>query len=538
LAAPCAVEPKEPASAASTGQRQQELTASAAREAVGAAVGTARAVVKFQQRNPSGRRLVTLRLRRVDLLSLTEIDQLRQVFTAQLYVTFCIPGGAEDPCLCSELHKEKPAFPIGPDGKPTFRPPAGWYLNQLDFSNAVDVRLIDKAIMQSGSDLVLSARYQGTFSEALELERFPFDAQPLTISMVVNCRESGPVPVAIELDDLVAKSVDPRKSFALYQEWHLADLICVRVGRTSADIADRVFPQISFSFFVARRPGFVLTNVALPTLLISTLSFVPFCLDPMDYIADRFALLFALVLTTVTFKSIISTMVPAIAYLTWVDKYVLASSLCVFASMLISALVFVVPSPDPRRTDNIACACLGVVWLCAQLYYGAQAIRAVQKKRDILAQLSSDIGDASSGTPAHLPRAPACLRARSSSPFRRLNQGGLSISLQCPLPATAPTNPHGRFVPVRGDPCALHIAHEAQPHRQATPQKLAWGGQALCWRQRVRQSTGVAPQRQPQAELDWRRWQRCSEGGRARQRQCDREQLHDHATAWGGGGGE
>lgn len=264
---------------------------------------------------------VVMKLQRVDLLALTNIDQINQSFTAQLYVQLRIPDGASDADLCSCLHEDRPPFPIGEDGLPTFRPSAGWYLNQFDFVNALDVHILDKAVMRSGPDLLLNTRYQGTFTEAFELENFPFDAQPLSISMVINCRESGPVPVSLRLEENLAKSVDPRKSFALYQQYHLADLINVRLGKTTT-VSDRVFPTMAITFLVARRPAFVLTNVALPTLLISTLSFVPFMLHADVYIADRFALLFALVLTTVAFKSTIATMVPAIPSLTWVGTYI------------------------------------------------------------------------------------------------------------------------------------------------------------------------------------------------------------------------
>jgi len=362
-----------------------------------------------------------MKLHRVDLLALTDVDQLQQTFSAQIYMQWRIPGGAEDEHLCKELHTDRPAFPIGPDGKPTFRPPAGWFLNQFDFSNAIEVRQLDKAIMRSGPDLMMSTRYQGTFSEALELESFPFDSQPLAIRMVVNCRESGPVPVRLEIDSPIAKSVDPRKSFALYQQWHLADLLCVRIGKTS-DVSDRVFPQVSFSAFVARRPAFVLTNVALPSMLISCLSFVPFCLDATSAIADRFALLFALVLTTVAFKSTISTMVPAISYLTWLDKYVMAGSCCVFLSVLASAFTTLVPAHRTRSADLLSGGLLGIFWLFTQAVVGCKATRALRKKLDLLAELLQDSSEASGPAGRDLTRVRSKSRMRHcrlASSFKR-----------------------------------------------------------------------------------------------------------------------
>ena len=88
---------------------------------------------------------LVLKLHRIDLLSLTQIDQLEQSFTCQVYLQFLVPHGARDPDLCKDMHVDRPSFPIGPDGRPTSRPSAAWYLNQLDFTNALDVRVVDKA---------------------------------------------------------------------------------------------------------------------------------------------------------------------------------------------------------------------------------------------------------------------------------------------------------------------------------------------------------------------------------------------------------
>ena len=169
----------------------------------------------------------------------------------------------------------------------------------------------------------------------------------------------------------------------------------VVLGRISQG-TDRTFPTMSFVFFAARRPAFVLTNVALPTLLISLLSFVPFALDPIDFIADRLALAFSLVLTTVAFKSTISTMVPAVSYLTWMDNYVLMSMSCVFLSVLISAIIYAcmpheADSTDARGADSIALAALFGFWFCTQLYYFVQAIFAKRLKDQMLADLC-DLG--------------------------------------------------------------------------------------------------------------------------------------------------
>ena len=57
---------------------------------------------------------------------------------------------------------------MGADGKPTFRPPAGWYLAQLDCRNALSFQVVDAKVMtrpNHADDLCCAVRVEGTFTE-------------------------------------------------------------------------------------------------------------------------------------------------------------------------------------------------------------------------------------------------------------------------------------------------------------------------------------------------------------------------------------
>ena len=83
--------------------------------------------------------LVRFELTQVDLMKLHNIDVQRLTFQAQIWVEFTIRGGAHDAALSAD----GAVFPMGKDGKPTFRPSAGWYMQQVDFRNAHSVKLVD-----------------------------------------------------------------------------------------------------------------------------------------------------------------------------------------------------------------------------------------------------------------------------------------------------------------------------------------------------------------------------------------------------------
>jgi len=137
----------------------------------------------------------TLEVARVDVTHIAEIDQIAQCFYARVYLILRITGGADDPDLTSEFE----GFPFDKEGRPTFRPSAIWYLNQLDFPNGKSLKVIESKVTTEGNDLQLIKRVEGIFFERFELQNFPFDEQDLTVTVSCNCAMEGPVPVEFRL---------------------------------------------------------------------------------------------------------------------------------------------------------------------------------------------------------------------------------------------------------------------------------------------------------------------------------------------------
>ena len=132
-----------------------------------------------------------LELRRLEVQRVHEIDTANHCFDMTFFVTLAFPGGATDEYLTSEIAE----FPIGEDGKPTFRPSALWYSEQIDFNNGREVQQLGCKVLQEDGDLELRLYYSGKFHESLELQDYPFDDQYLTVSLCINCRRDGKMPV-------------------------------------------------------------------------------------------------------------------------------------------------------------------------------------------------------------------------------------------------------------------------------------------------------------------------------------------------------
>eukprot|EP00966_Prymnesium_polylepis_P103309 2392533-Prymnesium_polylepis.1 len=99
----------------------------------------------------------TLRVQTVDILQVSAIDDVSQRFSAQILAQFRIDGGALDAALTAGGK----GFPMGADGKPTFLPPAGWYLAQFDATNVVPgtFEVLEERVLTIGDDLVLNLRF-------------------------------------------------------------------------------------------------------------------------------------------------------------------------------------------------------------------------------------------------------------------------------------------------------------------------------------------------------------------------------------------
>jgi hypothetical protein len=144
-------------------------------------------------------------LLRFDVLKIVELDSVKQTFKAQIFIQFRLSGCAKDKDLLAPPEYDNHNHVIFPldaaTGKPTFRPPAVWYLDQLDFHNAYERAALStldspKATVD-GDDLLLAMRIEGEFLEPMELEDFPADEQPLHVRVVLNCRKEGAVPADI-----------------------------------------------------------------------------------------------------------------------------------------------------------------------------------------------------------------------------------------------------------------------------------------------------------------------------------------------------
>ena len=142
--------------------------------------------------------------------------------------------------------------------------------------------------------------------------------------------------------------------FLLRSEWAL-DRQIASFERTSDPIQSSSgmrYPLLTFAIKAVRRPPFFVWNVVVPQFLFVMLCF-PCLLLPHDALADRFSIILALLVTSVTYKSSLSDSLPKMSYLTWLDKYNVLCIMIMVALGLESAIVYQLDKHNIVKVDRI-----------------------------------------------------------------------------------------------------------------------------------------------------------------------------------------
>ncbi|XP_033756062.1 uncharacterized protein LOC117338818 isoform X2 [Pecten maximus] len=158
-------------------------------------------------------------------------------------------------------------------------------------------------------------RFRGFFKENLELEHFPVDVQDLTIS--VSAERSGEQVDLIE-DQFALSSINT-KTFLDSAEWNVYKHVETYRDKTTIEYASStVHPILHVQCRVARKVGYFVWNIIFIVLLIASLTFTTFAIEPDS--ADRLAVTITLFLTAVAFKFVVKQSLPTISYLTNLEK--------------------------------------------------------------------------------------------------------------------------------------------------------------------------------------------------------------------------
>lgn len=298
---------------------------------------------------------------RFTVQALSHIDTLMQEVGAQIFV---------------EGHMTDEATGEVPNIDESFDP-------QLDYINGKG-ELADvtpgggKHIEKKATEMCFRWTASGTWTSDFDLTQFPNDVQKLTFEFTCNlpCR-NGPKTSAQEIflvPDIARSCVMPSGMNAVHSTWDMRQL---KVIASESDISEsgsgKVYSRIRLELEMARKPGWYIWNVMVPTCFLTLCCSFCAVSSATEEAGDRIANVITLLLTTAAYKIVVASKLPDIAYLTHLDKYILAgfgmSILIIIETTLCYFLVkWGSDSVVVDRVDGWFIGVWTVVWLLMSIF--------------------------------------------------------------------------------------------------------------------------------------------------------------------------
>jgi Neurotransmitter-gated ion-channel ligand binding domain/Neurotransmitter-gated ion-channel transmembrane region len=171
-------------------------------------------------------------------------------------------------------------------------------------------------------------RFIRTLSSALELQKFPFDRQ--SFDVVIESLRYGKSMVELVVDP--TKISIGKDKFVSLSEWNLGKIIGTS-DKSFFPPEKQDYGRVTIAIQADRAPGFYISKVIIPLLLITMASWSVFWIKPQEF-STQISVAFTNLLTIVALLLVINDKLPRVGYLTLMDGF---TAIC-FLSILIVIL--------------------------------------------------------------------------------------------------------------------------------------------------------------------------------------------------------
>jgi len=253
------------------------------------------------------------------LLNLTDIDEVGERFHINAYLFM----GWHDPRLKYVQTPQQPAvnrYAKGEIWSPT-----------VEVINAVDPRQSFDTKLRTNPDGVVSytERFSVAVTSRFALRSFPFDSQ--TLNLVIRPYIGERKEFSLVADPRHTRMVVEFKSYSSLASW---DVRALDVQTATAQAADgSSVSEARFQLSLKRKSAFYVYKVIVPLLLMVSLSWAVFWIEPGD-LATQVQIAVTTVLTIIAFAFAISANLPRVPYLTFIDAFFLTCYIFVFVAII------------------------------------------------------------------------------------------------------------------------------------------------------------------------------------------------------------
>ncbi len=208
----------------------------------------------------------------------------------------------------------------------------------------------DYVEIQPDGTVVYRQKIWGRFSQPLNLRDFPYDHQELTLHIVA----AGLLEEDVKMVSLVTESGTPS---GIARTFSLPDFNVL----SSEAAPQPYFPReghpgvagFEMRIEIARQPIYFILKVIIPLCLIVVMSWLPRWIKPEET-GTNIGISTSAFLTLVAYLFAITVLLPRVSYVTRMDKFILLSTLIVFAGLIQSTWnTVMIEKADKNRAERI-----------------------------------------------------------------------------------------------------------------------------------------------------------------------------------------
>lgn len=210
-----------------------------------------------------------------------------------------------------------------------------WHPRWMIANEGADVRrsLPETLDVEPDGTVVYRQRVLGSFSEQLNLHRFPFDADDFRVHVVLpghRPEEVEFVPDAAAVAAGLPFAAGAAEDLSL-QDWRVTSV----TARPEPYVIGRGVEIAGYAveFHAERRARHYVLTVLVPLVLIVLMSWTVLWIDPSQT-APQVSIAITSMLTLIAYRFAVGADVPKLPYLTVLDRFILASSILVFLSLV------------------------------------------------------------------------------------------------------------------------------------------------------------------------------------------------------------
>jgi hypothetical protein len=248
---------------------------------------------------------------------------------------------------------------------PEFRP-------RLDFSNAKSLnreREEENYHLVGPGNIQTENRFRGVFTAVMDLHRFPFDSQHLTIGIEDFDRGSDEMLLVYESDGTYIPPGERRelreasnvmrlddvivdKSTLAMSDWSIQKIIVQRSEQVYAFFDHARFSRFTIDMTMQRLPLYYLTKIVLVLVILVVASWVALFFSPED-LGNRSTICITSLLAVIAHNYVSTTILPRIAYLSTLDCLLFGGMAMVFLSGVESLVVAAIVRAFPGDQGHL-----------------------------------------------------------------------------------------------------------------------------------------------------------------------------------------